>query len=489
MKFRISDSASRLSVVKASPLPTESPTSPATARSTLYRLFSVTRIGVQLILVGHLLVCVAILLLMPGGWPLVSVQTLGYRLLPGVVGAVVVAVLAWPRARSSDGLVLAFFTAAWATLGLGSLILFDVSGRRIAAGAFACCCVLVLALLTRRKESAQRWPRLVVVMLLGVPAAIPPLSLLASPPSSTRPLNISLESDPLGDPQRRNIRIDDHLALDTSGATLTLLAGRHVAYIEPLLSFNQRSPDGCWTIFAPRVARRAMLRELRSTRQPSETSIDAEYLDTGELRRGEYGEERIEHQLRIAKSGPAAYEVLATSSLSERIFSHLNTFTQITVAGHRKLAIRFSPVPEVLVELKHHGYPVGEPSRFAYVNRDQIFHVVEASNAEKGPFRELGAGRLQGPLTMTLVDGEEAFMEVQMDDWATQASVELSPTAGWGVPQNAIQFSLLDRDPRSPATIFISLASTSVGRGWNSVAHSAGVYRNRMSVVVPERSR
>jgi hypothetical protein len=34
----------------------------------------------------------------------------------------------------------------------------------------------------------------------------------------------------------------------------------------------------------------------------------------------------------------------------------------------------------------------------------------------------------------------------------------------------------------SPATLFITLASTSVGRGFDSVGHTPGTYRNRMRI-------
>jgi hypothetical protein len=39
-------------------------------------------------------------------------------------------------------------------------------------------------------------------------------------------------------------------------------------------------------------------------------------------------------------------------------------------------------------------YPIGRPARFAFVERDRTFRVVEASTGEKGPFRTLARGRL-----------------------------------------------------------------------------------------------
>ncbi len=131
-------------------------------------------------------------------------------------------------------------------------------------------------------------------------------------------------------------------------------------------------------------------------------------------------------------------------------------------------------------------YPVGRPARCAYLGEDGVFRIVEARSGEKGPFRELASGPLarNDPLTITFHDDGRAFCTMTLDDFAAQASIALSPTAGWGLPMNAIEFSLSDARPTSPASVFVTLAGTSVGRGWDSVGHAAGVYRNRMTVVM-----
>ena len=69
---------------------------------------------------------------------------------------------------------------------------------------------------------------------------------------------------------------------------------------------------------------------------------------------------------------------------------------------------------------------------------------------------------------------------IVLADWSAQADTTLSPTAGWGVPVNAIEFSLSADAPSSPASIFVTLAATSVGRGWDCVGHRPGTYRNRI---------
>jgi len=107
---------------------------------------------------------------------------------------------------------------------------------------------------------------------------------------------------------------------------------------------------------------------------------------------------------------------------------------------------------------------------------------VQASNAEKGPFTELCSGPLTrtDPLAITIYDEAQAVCRLTMLDFAAQASIALSPTAGWGVPCNAIEFHLLGNQADDYAFIYVTLAATSVGRGWDSVGHAAGVYNNRL---------
>jgi hypothetical protein len=110
--------------------------------------------------------------------------------------------------------------------------------------------------------------------------------------------------------------------------------------------------------------------------------------------------------------------------------------------------------------------------------------VEEAASGEKGPFRTLAQGTLlpHEPLTIALYDDDRPAGRITLDDWSAQLSTQLSPTAGWGVAENAIGLSLAGASPSSPASIFISLASTSVGRGWDCVGHAAGTYRNRVGI-------
>jgi hypothetical protein len=173
----------------------------------------------------------------------------------------------------------------------------------------------------------------------------------------------------------------------------------------------------------------------------------------------------------------------AVSRLDREVHSHLNASCDIEVHGHRRLSLAFSPCPTAEIEVRHHDYPFGRPARFAFAAADRFSRVVGATSGEKGPLRTLVEGRLEReqPLAITSHDRGRAIARLTLEDLAAQADTTPSPTAGWGVPVNAIEFSLIDDDtPSSPATIFITLAGTSVGRGWECVSRRAGTYRNRM---------
>jgi hypothetical protein len=120
----------------------------------------------------------------------------------------------------------------------------------------------------------------------------------------------------------------------------------------------------------------------------------------------------------------------------------------------------------------------------AYLDRKGVFQIVEASSGEKGPYRSLAEGALtrHDGLAITIHDEGAPVCEITFSDWAAQAGMTLSPTAGWGLPVNAIEFRLLGDGPQSAAALFMTLAGTSVGRGWDTVGHSAGIYRNRIRV-------
>jgi hypothetical protein len=180
------------------------------------------------------------------------------------------------------------------------------------------------------------------------------------------------------------------------------------------------------------------------------------------------------------KSG--SLDVDALTSLPSPVYSHLNTWTAIHLSFEASLA--FSPTGPTRFPIEPADYPKGRPTQFAYLADDLAFHVVRAADAEKGPFAELGKGRLARDQSLTLEihprDESDKGCRLVFKDWSAQVSTEESPTAGWGVPQNSVQFFSRDGE----ALIVLALAETGPGRGFDSVGHSAGTYRNRVRVEV-----
>lgn len=247
--------------------------------------------------------------------------------------------------------------------------------------------------------------------------------------------------------------------------------------IRPLLTFYSRSPDRCWILFSPRQDRIGPQRVYDGMRL-TENGLHLEYRHDGNS------------YLDVAAFQQGGVELEACCKLADDVYSHLNTFTQFTVKGKEKIYVSFSPCPEERIEVTAFDYPFGRPCRMAYLDGSGVFRVVQSASAEKGPFETLAEGPLgeSERLEITLYDGDAPIYRIAFVDWAAQCSRQLSPTAGWGLPENAIEFSL-DGENLAQATFYVTLASTSAGRGFDSVGHKAGVYRNRVRVEFLSSSR
>ena len=95
-----------------------------------------------------------------------------------------------------------------------------------------------------------------------------------------------------------------------------------------------------------------------------------------------------------AEQNGRSFSLEAVTRLEQPVYSHLNSFCDVEVRGHGQLSLEFSPCPGVPVEVRPFDYPVGRPARFAFLEADGTFRVVEATSGEKGPFHTLASGRL-----------------------------------------------------------------------------------------------
>jgi hypothetical protein len=423
------------------------------------------------LLTAHGTAAVAWWWLMPGGFPAGHPRFWVNEALPVLVLAMVLALRfgIWGRERVRNS-ILAMFPAFWLAVAIAGRVIFPESGRWF----FLAPLVLglgtaLMVWLARPRPARWAWGAMAVAAALGV---LMPLAERGME-SDTRPLSIVAPAlpDPLVAPvEMRLLVLGPDVKLDPGDPVITLNRGRMTLAVQPLLTFVSRSPDRCWTLFASRAERDGPRRRLVHLERTADSARLVHRDDTTSW-------------LDVAMRD-GAVEIDAMTHLASPVYSHLNTFTELTISGHRKLSVSFSPCPAARVEFKPFSIRGDAPSRAAYLDADGTFRVVQARQAEKGPFTTLAEGKMSraDPLTMTLYDQDRAVFEVTLRDWAAQAGVQLSPTAGYGLPVNAIEFSIDGESDRSSAGMWITLAATSVGRGWDSVGHAAGTYRNRVRV-------
>jgi hypothetical protein len=444
----------------------------------LFRILSLT------VLVGHVMLAVLWWWLQPGGFPVSHPRFWSNRVAPLAVLALAIGAL-WALHRERTDwlyLLLPIWPAAWLAIAVTGRFLFPISLAWAWLVPFGAAAVIATVAFPRRSNQAlgdlQR-TRAGLVSTMAV-SALTGTSLVLTqfvPVASTHPVNIrfpeleSARSRPIVQPGA--IRLDGSALIQTSGGSITVQIAGLTLMVEPILTFSSRSPDGCPTVLVGPSQRAGPVPRFREGWRDGERSCSLIYELAGQ------GPAFLSA---AAGPSPQALSVEAVTQLERPVYSHLNSFCDVEVRGHRQLSLEFSPCPGVPIEVRRFDYPIGRPARFAYRDRNGAFRVVEADSGEKGPYHTLASGRLgvEQPLTITLIDRGRPACRITVEDWARQADTSLSPTAGCGVPVNAIEFSLSGDGPESPASIFVTLAGTSVGRGWDCVGHVAGTYRNRL---------
>jgi hypothetical protein len=238
-----------------------------------------------------------------------------------------------------------------------------------------------------------------------------------------------------------------------------------VLNVMPLLSFADRSPDRFWTSLAPDdLGGRTVRKLLTNFREGAGWKLFYQDEDKSEL---------------WVDARDGAVQLDARSRLREELYAHVDTFAELTVQGHTRLSLSFSPV-KARIDVP----PVTAPARFAYLDESGTFHVAQASTLQRGPFTDVATGTLarKDPLVITIYDADQPAFIVRFDDWAAQASTQRSPTSG--LPVNAIELQRGSDAESAPVLISLTLAATSIGRGTQTVGHAAGVYRDRVTVTL-----
>jgi hypothetical protein len=409
--------------------------------------------------------------LMPHGFPTSSMELWLNEVAPLVVIALLATALL-ARGRLSAAIlppVLAAIPIFWMAFGISARLTFVDSFESLWKLAFIGGAVLAGIWVQQfRGQLRPVW----LVPLLTIPAALSGWLLpdwQRAPEPTTAPAGAALGDVPTGMIDHKLIKLTRDAQVRVEDGRVVLRRDPLVLNVQPLLSFANRSPDRCWTALAPDALSFPTTRKLiAKVHDGSRWRLFYKDEDTSVLELG---------------TRDGAVQVEARSRLPSPVYSHNNSFAELTIQGHHKLSVSFSPLPGKRIEIP----PATAPTRFAYVDAARTFHVAEASQLRHGPFTEIAAAPLSrtDPLALTIYDGDKPAFTVELTDWAAQASTAPSATAGWRIPVNAIELVRGGEPETAPALIRLTLADTSIGRGTQTVGHAAGVYRNRLSITMP----
>ena len=369
--------------------------------------------------------------LFPGGFPVDHSRFWIHRGGPFALAALALATTGalWTNRPRLAATLIAMPAGAWCGATAAACVLYPMSARIFALpmilGGLVLLAFTIVSFAPRLRQSS------VWLAAGAVPAALAGLVLsvgLRAVDPATRPLGDGGTVD----------------AAQERAEIAPLSVGPVQVAVDPALRFASCSPDRFMTLFTPHACG---------------------------------GASATQSVTRTTSSG--AIEIDAVTRVPAPVYSHLNSFLTLAASRLRGTpSISFPCAGDTRVQIRAGQYPFGAPYRLAYLGADGMFRVVEAYSGEKGPFTELAGGPLErgAPLSFTLWDDARPFLDVTLHDWSTQASTQLSPTAGWGLPENSLQ---LDREG-DRIFIYVTLASTSVGRGFDSVGHAPGAYRNRV---------
>ncbi|HVY49621.1 MAG TPA: hypothetical protein VHB21_27195, partial [Minicystis sp.] len=174
----------------------------------------------------------------------------------------------------------------------------------------------------------------------------------------------------------------------------------------------------------------------------------------------------------VDEGGPV--EIEAVSTLPSDVDASSNAWATLTLEYAAVLS--FGPTGKKQFRLD----PADQASarQLAVLDADGTFRVLRARGPVAAP-DALARGRLASgaPLVLDVRHAKGgAGCRFTFDDWSREASTAPSPTRGAGLPENGIFFSVRGK------TAIVRFALADGGAAYRTVAHAAGVYRNRVHV-------
>jgi hypothetical protein len=211
------------------------------------------------ILAAHATLAAGAWWMLPGGFPLSHPRFWVNRMIPILI--VAVAILArWAGGKRQWGLALRpVFPAIWLGAVVTSVVVFPVTFRLLWIPLALPLVVMLAMLWPERRELSRRWLATSATVALATFVGAFVVWAQRGGDARTRPINPPIPSMALaksGAHNTRSIRPNNHLSIEPAAALVTVQHDRIFIGVQPLLTFESRSPDRCWTLLARPADRR-----------------------------------------------------------------------------------------------------------------------------------------------------------------------------------------------------------------------------------------
>lgn len=338
---------------------------------------------------------------------------------------------------------------------------------------------------------------------LGASCALGLILLWRAPPGGPRPLALGSPPPPVALPpaervdQGRVRREDDKVRVSGEGVELTLRLDRPAldveidgqkVHLEPCLYVEEGASDGFFPLGAlnryaaePRGMarcewvegeRRAWIR----AEWPRGGSFGRRSLGTSLLGWGLHLVEglsaRVEVEVDLA--GERLVRVDALTRLGRALDVHRATLGWVRIAAP-------GPAPQLSWGLEGEllarppARDEGAPAELLARELDLV-RQLRARRGERGPWEVLAQGRFED--WACLSQGERRLVVV-LPDWAAQAGLEPSPSAGQGVAMNGLHYWR----EAGQVNLLLDLGSSRLGAGPRATRLPPGMYRDRISLL------
>jgi len=277
------------------------------------------------------------------------------------------------------------------------------------------------------------------------------------------------------------------VSLNRRNKSIKIATQKFTLRIQPYMIFEGISPNRLWTVLGNWDTTYITIERV-NTGKYKET--DALYFSWSAkslkswVKPGDLSGETLIEQHRTEDSS-VEVRMTTVTRLARQIDAHLSAYFDVEWYGQAPITLSIGHEQPYNWIPTQSDYPFGAPATFMTVMDDRVL-LLKGSSAEKGPFKTLAEFSKKDPLFQVMVANRPVCQFI-LEGFVEQASQELSPTAGWGIPVNNILLEATQFTGDQPSGVWISfsLADTGVGRGFHAVGTGPGTYVSKLRVSIP----